>query len=383
LMKELYKHTTVIILLNKADIVSAEDKKTLTDTIREKIEELDLTNVYHTIFEVISRRQCHTTSLCPSCGQDEKGKLMVSSEAEENGRGLVWFCRICKEEGYFPLTEGLEDVIDATVDTLGEHVKTAFIGAQEVSTRNKDLRAEQIIQNSFEEVKTGWVKNKKSVENVAITTLYRLAELWNFQKSCYALLETLDSEPWFPNFLHRFSAAWTGWWDGEAESRLCLTVTCIAYYRIIRVLSFATCYRISSKYKIKRDLLWGDKTQDGVTIQNEISKMDNSAHLSALIIHYFHGLMQFQYKSILEEWRPDFKEKIEMGFNIHELFFEHENSNLRVYDSLRDWSPCQVSKEGEIIALEVDNIEGEHSNSPDMISRTVSQVANSLKEVFQ
>jgi len=127
-------------------------------------------------------------------------------------------------------------------------------------------------------------------------------------------------------------------------------------------------------------LFFNDQSTEGIAIKREILKLDKSEHLTALIVHYFHSLMQYQYHAILKEWieSPKVSHTNDKNEKFNILFDENNDTLL---SSLVTWSQCQVAEDGTIVPLEnLVNIEENEKSNNNTVQHTIDHVLDTLIE---
>eukprot|EP01107_Rhizomastix_libera_P018392 TRINITY_DN948_c2_g1_i1.p1 TRINITY_DN948_c2_g1~~TRINITY_DN948_c2_g1_i1.p1 ORF type:complete len:630 (-),score=177.75 TRINITY_DN948_c2_g1_i1:477-2366(-) len=155
----------MIILLNKADVSTDDDRCTLLQNILE-IGLPNLVGVYSTASGDSSR--VLKVTKCPVCFSDDldfRPKLKIAT------------CQGC--QAVIPLeATGLRDCVIQTVNVLPSLAREAFVSSQRISSKLKEARAKIIIKEYWEESRT--TSNASALTRIFARVLVRLATLWNF-----------------------------------------------------------------------------------------------------------------------------------------------------------------------------------------------------------
>lgn len=168
LWREVFNVAPLMFLLNKSDISSEEDRKTL----RELIRGMELPNLVG-IYDCKTQKYANASppSICGNCGSDD---LMIRAKKK------MWKCGDCGEEGTMVYTTGLEQVIGETIKVLPKVAREAFISAQTVSFSSKEERAKIVIREFSNDYRQIRMSSTLLVHIAKMLT--RLSILWDFKE---------------------------------------------------------------------------------------------------------------------------------------------------------------------------------------------------------
>mmetsp|Transcript_409 Transcript_409/g.750 ORF Transcript_409/g.750 Transcript_409/m.750 type:complete len:487 (+) Transcript_409:56-1516(+) len=174
LVREEFKNTPVIFLLNKADV--SEAKQILA--LKKVVEEAALENV-HGVHVCIADRENFTQLWCPICYSDD-----IFYDEEEQ----IIECCSCANETKLNKSHGLEKLIEHTCDLLPEFARDAFMYAQKTSIEEKHKRAKGIVLQSAEHVQ---MDTQGAFMKTISSMCAKLFVLWGWPLTAHSFKEEL------------------------------------------------------------------------------------------------------------------------------------------------------------------------------------------------
>ena len=136
--EKLFSNIPIIFILNKADISTSNQRRSLKKVIRK----LHLKNCIG-IFDSVTQKYTNTVPTnCESCKSDG---LMISR------RTNTAICEDCGHKFSTKRSTGLDKIVSSALDALPAFVKDAFVNAQRVSFKLKEVSAKQCIVDFYEE----------------------------------------------------------------------------------------------------------------------------------------------------------------------------------------------------------------------------------------
>jgi len=171
LLRDVFREIPIIVILNKSDISKPQDNQAL----REMITKLQLKNLLG-VFDCTAQSKSdvigENVEVCPKCKSENisikpKQKLMI--------------CDNCGHRASFGVStesDGLERVVEATLQALPEFCREAFISAQFVNFSVKEQKSQAIIREHYNSALN--TRLSGSLTDAAVAMLSRLSNIWDF-----------------------------------------------------------------------------------------------------------------------------------------------------------------------------------------------------------
>eukprot|EP01128_Nolandella_sp_AFSM9_P000600 TRINITY_DN1074_c0_g1_i2.p1 TRINITY_DN1074_c0_g1~~TRINITY_DN1074_c0_g1_i2.p1 ORF type:complete len:648 (+),score=116.23 TRINITY_DN1074_c0_g1_i2:68-1945(+) len=169
LCRELFNRAPLMFLLNKADISTKDDR----ERFRAMINDLKLPNCVG-VYDTVARKhspQLLAIDRCPNCGNDD---VLIRKKK------MQMICPECDYSESLKQSNGLDDMISATVNVLPEVVRDAFVSAQNVSFMLKETTSRVIIEEFYNEF--NHVRTPAKLMKIVAKMMARLSVVWEFKK---------------------------------------------------------------------------------------------------------------------------------------------------------------------------------------------------------
>ncbi len=161
LLTDIFKDIPMIVILNKADITQAEDIQILKNVILE----FNLPNLLG-IYETIGDHLRYRIEVCPNCKSDQ---IVLAMKTK------IIKCEACHvETNLYATHDGLNNVIEKTIEYLPEFVKESFICSQLINLKSKEEHSINLIREWY--LKS--IKTEKFKELIS-----SLSHIWNFSNN--------------------------------------------------------------------------------------------------------------------------------------------------------------------------------------------------------